>query len=123
MKNSMKNILVAEDEEFNFLYIEVLLANENYNLIRAYNGEEAVEIVKTNSQIDLILMDIKMPKMNGFEATKIIKKLKPDLPVVAQSAYSTSNNKNEAFECGCSEFISKPFSKELLLETIKFYIG
>ena len=117
-----KTILIAEDEEFNFLYLKTILSSHNFNLLRAHNGKEAVRICKSNSEIDLILMDIKMPVMNGFEATSKIKKSRPDVPIIAQTAYSTKNDRNKAYESGCSDFISKPFTQEDLLEKIKTYI-
>ena len=118
MKSKNKTILIAEDDEFNFLYLQTILSNENFNLLKANNGKDAVQIYKSNPQIDLILMDIKMPIMNGFEATKKIKELSPDLPIIAQTACSTQNDRNKAFESGCSDFISKPFSSADLLEKI-----
>ncbi|MBN1926298.1 MAG: response regulator [Prolixibacteraceae bacterium] len=116
--NKPKTLLIAEDEEYNFMFIEELLSDESYTLIRANNGIEAIEICKSNSLIDLVLMDIKMPVMNGYEATKQIKKIRPDLPIIAQTAYSTESDKNKALESGCSDFISKPFNKEGLLTKI-----
>jgi CheY-like chemotaxis protein len=116
--NKPKTLLIAEDEEFNFMYIKELLSGESYTLIRATNGIEAIEICKSNSQIDLILMDIKMPVMNGYEASKQIKKFRPALPIIAQTAYSTESDKNNALNSGCSDFISKPFIKEDLLTII-----
>lgn len=119
---SKKTILIAEDEEFNFLYLKTILSSHNFNLLRAHNGKEAVEICTSNSNIDLILMDIKMPIMNGFEATTKIHKLMPDLPIIAQTAYSTANDKKKAFSCGCSDFLSKPFTQEDLIEKITNHI-
>lgn len=118
LENSIKTLLVAEDEEFNFIYIKTLLSRDNFRLLRANNGQEAVDICESNPQIDLILMDIKMPVMNGYEASMKIKELRPNLPIIAQTAYSTAIDRNKAFESGCSDFISKPFTKENLLAKI-----
>ena len=112
------SLLIAEDENFNFMLLEKFFSNMKVTIIRAKNGIEAVEKCKSNPQIDLVLMDLKMPKMDGYQATKQIKKLKPDLSVIAQTAYSTESDKNKAFACGCSDFISKPFKRELLLSKI-----
>ncbi|MBN2174696.1 MAG: response regulator, partial [Bacteroidales bacterium] len=114
-------VLVAEDEEVNYLYIEVLFEDEtegNYNLIHAKNGQEAVEICMENNTIDLVLMDIKMPILNGHEATEKIKEKFPKLPIIAQTAYSTEADKQLALKHGCDDFISKPIKKEKLHELI-----
>ena len=113
-----KTILIAEDEDSNFMLLEELLSDMGINIIRAVNGLEAVELCKSNPHINLVLMDIKMPEMDGYEATIQIKKFKPDLYIIAQTAYSTEADKNKAFACGCSDFMSKPLKRELLLSKI-----
>jgi PAS domain S-box-containing protein len=113
-----KTLLIAEDEDSNFMLLEELLSDTGIKIIRAINGIEAVEICKSNPHIDLVLMDIKMPEMDGYEATIRIKELKPNLYIIAQTAYSSVVDKNKAFACGCSDFMSKPLKKELLLSKI-----
>ncbi|OQY03127.1 MAG: hypothetical protein B6I20_05745, partial [Bacteroidetes bacterium 4572_117] len=81
-----------------------------------------LEICKENNGIDLILMDLKMPVMNGFEATSLIKEFMPDLPIIAQTAYSTRTEKQKAIAVGCDDFISKPIDEEVLKETISKYL-
>ena len=103
----------------NFKLLTQYLSDSNISLVHASNGNEAVEICKNNKQINLVLMDLKMPVMDGFEATKIIKGLRPDLPIIAQTAYSTESDKEKALACGCNDFISKPFKKEELLNLIR----
>ena len=117
-------ILIVEDEEINYLYINTLLEDFNAKIItlHAKNGKEAIEICKTNPKINFVLMDLKMPIMNGFEATKIIKEFRHDLPIVAQTAYSTDEEKKQAVLAGCDDFISKPISKETLNKIIKNYL-
>ena len=118
-------ILVAEDEEVNYLYIEVLFEDEiegDYKLIHAKNGKEAVEICMTYNNIDLVLMDIKMPIMNGHEATEKIKKKFPNLPIIAQTAYSTDSDKQLALKHGCDDFISKPIDKDKLIGMINKHL-
>jgi len=118
-------ILIAEDEEVNYLYIEVLFEDEidgNYKLIHAKNGKEAVEICFSNNTIDLVLMDIKMPIMNGYEATEKIKEKFPNLPIIVQTAYSTESDKQLALKHGCDDFISKPIDKVKLFGMINKYL-
>jgi PAS domain S-box-containing protein len=112
-------LLVAEDENINFKLLAQYLSDANISVVHASNGNEAVEICKNNKQINLVLMDLKMPVMDGFEATKIIKGLRPDLPIIAQTAYSSESDKEKALACGCNDFISKPFKKEELLKLIR----
>ncbi len=118
-----KIILIAEDEDLNFMLLEELLTDKNITIIRARNGFEAVEICKSGHQIDLVLMDLKMPIMNGYEATKQIRKILPDLPIIAQTAYTTDVDKNMAFASGCNDFISKPFKQELLVSKINEHLN
>jgi PAS domain S-box-containing protein len=115
-------VLVAEDEDNNLKLIDQYLFGTNISVLHASNGNEAVEICKNNKQINLVLMDLKMPVMDGFEAIKIIKRLRPDLPIIAQTAYSSDSDKGKALVCGCNNFISKPFKKEELLALIHEYL-
>ena len=119
----IKTILVAEDEDNNYKLISELLSTFNIKLIRATNGIDAVEICKSNQTIDLVVMDIKMPIMNGFEATKIIKEIRPELKVIAQTAYSFDNDKTQAFISGCDDFIAKPFTKKQFIGIITKYLS
>ena len=118
-------ILIAEDEEVNFLFLEILLVDKlrvPCKILHAIDGEEAVKMCKDNPNIDLVLMDIKMPKMNGYEATEEILKIRPDLPIVAQTAYSTREDMKKATDAGCVDFISKPISKDVLNKVIGKYL-
>ncbi len=116
--------LVAEDEEINFMFLKILLSNHKLDIeiIRAVNGEDAVDICKNNSDICFVLMDLKMPVMDGFEATSLIKKFRPDLPIIAQSAYTTKKDKQKADLAGCDSFISKPISKKALKGVIDRFL-
>jgi len=117
--------LIVEDEEVNYLYLEALFENEiegNYKLLHAKNGKEAVDICLENDNIDIVLMDIKMPIMNGHEATKLIKEKFPDLPIVVQTAYSTDEDRQLAFSFGCDDFITKPIDEERLRILLKKYL-
>ena len=116
--NDHKTILVAEDEDHNYLLLQEYLSNEKIILLRAINGSEAVDICKTNPSVDMVLMDIKMPIMTGIEAAPLIKKIRPKLPIIALTAYSAESDKTKALNAGCSDFISKPVDKDHLLSKI-----
>ncbi|MBK7029278.1 MAG: response regulator [Bacteroidales bacterium] len=109
-------ILVAEDDEFNYKFLEIILKKANFKVLRAENGVEAIENCRTHAEICLVLMDIKMPIMGGIEATKEIKALNPNLPVIALTAYVSTQDEYEALLSGCDEFISKPVNRVKLLE-------
>lgn len=118
-------ILIAEDEEVNYLFIEILLTDKiklPCTIIHAKDGQEAVEFCKKNTDIKLVLMDIKMPKMNGLEATRLIKEFRPSLPIIAQTAYSTAEDREIAISAGCDDFMSKPINNELLKSILSKYL-
>jgi PAS domain S-box-containing protein len=118
--NQQASILVAEDDENNYSLIMKFLTFPNITLIRAKNGVEAVKYCESGQPVDLVLMDLKMPEMDGYEATKKIKGIKPDLPVIAQTAFVTDNEK--AYNSGCVDIITKPFNRISLLEKVKKYL-
>ncbi len=117
-----KTFLVAEDEEDNFRYIEVALALSNASLIWARDGQEAVDVFKRVAGIDLVLMDIKMPTMDGYTATREIKNLSQKVPVIAQTAYAMSEEKEKSREAGCDDYIAKPIGYDDLLSTINRFV-
>ena len=125
-KESIKNIdeltiLVAEDDEINYLYIKEIFRGTGARLIHAVNGKEAFEICQNNNNIDIVLIDIKMPVMNGYEAIKRIREFRPDLPIIAQTAFALSNEMLKAFNAGSNNYISKPYKKEQLLAMVSKY--
>lgn len=115
-------ILVAEDEILNYKYIEDLLADTGVNLVSAVNGSQAVDYCRDNREVHLVLMDIRMPVMDGLEATKRIKELRPDLPVIAQSAYIEKDRQPQVREAGFDDFLFKPFLKEELMDAISGFL-
>ena len=115
-----KTILVAEDEDSNYELVKIVL-QKRYRLLRAHNGIEAVTIFEEEKP-DLILMDIRMPEMNGLDATRIIKEVNPSIPVVALSAYAFEENIREAKMAGCNEFMAKPFKVENLIDMVKKHL-
>ncbi|NOY38570.1 MAG: response regulator [Chlorobi bacterium] len=116
-------ILIAEDNDLNYMILERLLqAVIDASVIRAENGKEAVEYCKTHPEIALVLMDIKMPVMDGYEATRQIRKLYPELPVIAQTAHAMTENKETAFRAGCNDYLTKPILKDTLRQMIEKYL-
>jgi CheY-like chemotaxis protein/nitrogen-specific signal transduction histidine kinase len=113
-------ILVAEDEDNNYELVKVVLS-KRYRLLRAHNGIEAVTLCE-DEHPDLILMDIRMPDMNGLDATRIIKEVNREIPIIALSAYAFDENIKEAKEAGCNDFMAKPFRVEDLLDKIQKYL-
>lgn len=118
LSNDAKTILIAEDDDINFVYINVLLKFPLTKIIRAFNGQEAVSLSKAHPEICVILMDLKMPVMDGYEATRQIKGMRKNLPILAVTAYSGAEDRQRAAEAGCDDFITKPIKKELLLEKL-----
>ncbi len=116
-------ILVAEDEESNFRYVEKLLKKAGFDLFRANNGLEALEYVEIDNKIDLILMDIKMPVMNGVEATRAIKKIKPAIPIIATTAFAIPGDREVFLNAGCDDYIPKPIRAGELIDLIMKYIA
>ena len=115
-----KKILVAEDEDSNYELVKIVL-QKRYKLIRAHNGIEAVTL-NEDEHPDLVLMDIRMPEMNGLDATRIIKEVSSDTPVIALSAYAFEENIRDAKEAGCDEFMAKPFKVEALIDMVKKHL-
>ena len=116
-----KLILVAEDEDSNFELVKIVLA-KRYRLLRAKNGIEAVTFCE-DEKPDLVLMDIRMPDMNGLDATRIIKEVNHDIPIIALSAYAFDENIREAKAAGCDDFMAKPFRVEDLIDLVSKYLN
>jgi len=115
--NSTPMILVAEDDPGSYLFIELML-NTNFRILRAEEGQEAVDMCKEIPEIQLVLMDIKMPGMNGLEATRIIKKIRKDLPIIALTAYAETGMRDKCLDAGCDDYISKPVERNLLYSVL-----
>ena len=119
---SNMSILVAEDEASNFELISATLNKTKANIVRAYNGLEAVEIIQAGKPVDLILMDIRMPVMNGHEATRRIRLIYPDLPIISLTAYAMSDDIQRSIDAGCNAHISKPFKPSELLNKLDVFV-
>lgn len=116
--NPGKTILVAEDEMFNYMYLRELLSHWHLRVIHALNGKSTVEICRTNPDIDLVLMDIRMPVLNGIEAAKMIRQIKPELPIVAQTAFALDFEQDN-MEAVFDDYISKPINEAELAKKLK----
>jgi len=120
---SGKTILIAEDDPSNQLFINVILTITKVKIIMANDGEEAIQLFNTHrDSIDLVIVDVKMPRINGYQLTQYIKEHKPELPVIALTANAMNNDREEALKNGCDDYLSKPIAKELLYNTIERYL-
>lgn len=117
-----KIMLVVEDDEVNFKFIEALLNENQTKVLRASNGLQAIELCKTINKIDMILMDIRMPQMDGYEATREIRKFNRTIPIIAQTAFASEEEKERCLEAGCNEQVAKPIDIEELLSKINKFL-
>lgn len=120
--NLNPNILIAEDVESNFLYLKAVLSKLNATIFWAKNGIEAVNICNNENRIDLVLMDLQMPEMNGYEATEILKKKFPYIPIVAQTAFAMSDDREKALDAGCDDYLAKPIKSKDLLSMVERFL-
>ena len=112
-------VLITEDEEVNFFYLKTLLKKTEARILRAKNGKEAVDIIAQHKGgVDLILMDINMPVMDGYEAMRIIKSEHPDLPIIAQTAYTLNNDRHKCLKAGFNDYIAKPVNRVALFRMV-----
>lgn len=118
-----KTILVAEDEDSNYEFLEVVIMQTSAEIVRAKNGLEALQICNSGKKIDLVLMDLKMPLMTGYQAVSEIRKIHPNLPIIAQTAYAMPGDSKKALEAGCNDYISKPIKKQALMEKISKFLS
>ena len=120
LMNSLK-ILIVEDDSTSELMLSLLVEKYCKECLTAKNGLEAIQICKDNPTIDLILMDIKMPEMDGYEATKKIRQFNKDVIILAQTAYALFGDREKAIESGCNDYISKPISQVEFYKIFKKY--
>lgn len=121
-KPTQYNILVAEDEYINRAYLNIILRKHNYNVIEAENGSIAFEIFKSGKKIDLVIMDLKMPVMDGWEATRLIRQHNPDVRIIIISAYALNGEKQAALDAGADMVLPKPVKPDKLLSAINRYL-
>jgi len=113
-----KVILIAEDMEMNFVLLKKTLQQTEANIIRAKNGKEMLDIVKSDRHVDIVLLDMGMPVMDGYEATKLLRSEGFDVPIIAQTAFALDNEKERVLQAGCNDYVEKPIKKEVLFEKI-----
>lgn len=112
-------VLITEDEEVNFFYLKTIFKKTDAKIIRAKNGKEAVDIIRDNKGcIDLILMDLNMPVMDGYEAMRIIKSQHPTIPIIAQTAYTLTEDRLKCMQAGFNDYIAKPINRAALFRLV-----
>lgn len=117
-----KVVLVAEDVDTSNMFYKAALSKTGVSVIWAETGSDALKECKKEQKIDLILMDIHMPEMNGLDATTKIKEIRPNVPIVVQTAYLLSNEREKSFEAGADDFLAKPITYQKLLEVLDKYL-
>lgn len=117
-----KMILIVEDDEPSYSFIQIVLENSGFECNWVKNGDDAITVCEKNDNIQLVLMDINLPTISGYTATKEIKKLRPDLPVIAQTAYALAGDRMEALAAGCDDYISKPIQQKMLMDIIRKFL-
>jgi len=118
-----KKILIADDSEISFIILKKNLEAYGAEILWIKDGQELVDLFEKEKDIDLILMDISMPRLDGLEATRILRKKGLKLPIIAQSSFTTDSEINSIFEAGCNTYISKPIQKEVLFELINSFLA
>lgn len=115
-------ILVVEDVETNLMFIKAAIDKTGITILWARDGMEAIEKVQADKSINVVLMDLRMPNLDGFRATEVIKSIRKDLPVIAQTTFTDEMDKERVFDAGCDAYLAKPIRLEILLETIDRFL-
>ncbi len=122
MPNNSLKLLIAEDDESSALFLSTIAGNIFKEILFAINGKQAVETCIKDHSINMILMDIKMPEMDGIEATRLIRTFNNQVVIIAQTAFNFPEFKENAFKAGCNDYLSKPVKKSELVSIIKKYL-
>jgi CheY-like chemotaxis protein len=117
-----KSILVVEDDPSNFMLIHEILKTTGIKIIQAENGDEALKILSSSNSPDIIIMDVKLPGIDGYETTRRIRESNKEIPIIANTAYAMEGDRNKSIEAGCNEYISKPTDRKLLINLINKYL-
>jgi CheY-like chemotaxis protein len=118
-----KSILIAEDDVFSFVYLKEILSPTGINIILAQDGMKAFAECIKNPEISIVLMDIKLPVVNGLESTRLIKRYKPHVVIIAQTAFAMAEDYNRCISAGCDDYLAKPVLPEQLLFKLDQYIN
>lgn len=118
-----KTFLIVEDNTSNYELLATFLKRTGAEMIWVKDGREAIEMCKTREDIDIVLMDIQLLVVNGYEATRKIKEVRPGLPIIAQTAYAMAGDREKSMEAGCDNYLAKPIRKNTFFETVSKYIG
>jgi len=120
---SEKTFLIVEDNKNNYELLETFLKRTRAKIVWVVDGADAINICRNRTDIDIVLMDIQLKTLNGFEATKKIREFAPDLPIIAQTAYAMVGDREKSLQAGCNNYISKPIRKKIFLATISKYLS
>ncbi len=119
----IQTILVVEDDPDSFAYLEIILTGLHYRVFHASNGKAAVELCRAHPEIALILMDLKMPVMDGLEATRLIRQFNTTIPIIAQTAYALAGDSQIALDVGCNAYLTKPIKRKELIKKLNTFLG
>ncbi len=122
-KSDKRTILIAEDDVLGYSYLKTVIAKAGFTCVHAKNGEEAVSLARSNNQLTLVLMDLKMPVLDGIEASKQIREFNKTIPIIALTAYTKTGDEHKAIEAGCNDYLAKPVGKDELLGRIRLYVA
>ena len=117
-----KVILVVEDVDTNKIFFDAALRRTNAKILWAKDGQQAIDLFNDN-EVDLVLMDLQLPVMDGYTATREIKKVNPDVPVIAQTAHVMSGEREKCMEAGCDDYLAKPIRLQILIETLSKFLN
>lgn len=117
-----KNVLVVEDVDTNKIFFDAALRRTKAKILWAKDGQEAIDMFKAN-RIDLVLMDLQLPIMDGYTATRAIKEINPDVPIIAQTAHVMSGEREKCMEAGCNDYLAKPIRLQILIDTLSKYLN
>ena len=121
--NHYFKVLVVEDDDVGYMLLHEILSSYPIKIVRAFNGEEAIDNFRNDkSAFDLVLMDIRLPKVNGYVATQQIKGINPSVPIIAVTAYAHSQGVIDCFNSGCDDFIAKPFDINRIVKIVENYL-
>lgn len=121
--NDKFKVLVVEDDDYGYMLIDEILSSHPINLYRAFDGKEAIDTFQDKKiDFDLVLMDIRLPKINGFDATQRIKEINPSIPIIAVTAFAHSQGIIDCFDSGCDDFIAKPYDINRIVSKIENFL-